>query len=143
MLTLAIAPMPRRPRVDGTATTPGEVLRHVRRGVQLPHEADKIGDVVGLVRRDRSPTAGSALPLRRDHQGRGLALGQAVRDRRPRVGDQAVAVLDQQVPEKGQPRFGARRFAIQPRGSVLDAWASFFRSSPRKFRPASGPPSFR
>jgi hypothetical protein len=81
---------------------------HVRRGVQLPHEADRIGDVVGLVRRDRSPTAGSALPLRRDHKGRGLALGQAVRDR-PRVGDQAVAVLDQQVPEKGQPRFGARR----------------------------------
>jgi hypothetical protein len=37
------------------------------------------------------------LPLLVHHQRRGLALGEAVGGRRHRIGDQSVAILDQQM----------------------------------------------
>jgi hypothetical protein len=47
-----------------------------------------------------------------------VALGSPVGLRRHRLGDQAVAVLDQQVAQIRQPRLGAVRFPIQFRVGI-------------------------
>ena len=94
---------------------PRQILRDVRRRVQFAHQPDEIAHVVRLVGADGAPAAWRAFPLRADHPRRGLAFGIAIGDRRHGIGDQPVSVLDQQVTEIRQPRFGALRFSIQPR----------------------------
>jgi hypothetical protein len=50
--------------------------------------------------------------LRVQHQEAGIPFSAAIRLRRHRISDEPVAILDQQMAEIRQPRFGVVRFAI-------------------------------
>ena len=53
--------------------------------------------------------------MRGEHVACGLAFGEAIRHGRLCIDDQPVAVLHQQMPQRGESRFAVVRFAIQPR----------------------------
>src|ERR1700692_1364892 len=89
----AIAGMAGRARVDRGAAV-GIVLRDMRRAAALATTGDKVGGVIVLVTTHRA--AGSGIVL--DHGERGGALGGAVGLGQPRLDDEPVAVLRQQMP---------------------------------------------
>jgi len=107
--------MPSGPAVDRATARAREILRDVRGGSQFAGHVDEVSHVICLIGPDRSATVRRPLPLRVQHQQASLALRGAVRRRRHRVGNQAVPILDQEVAQIRQPRFGAGRLAIQPR----------------------------
>jgi hypothetical protein len=97
---------------------PLEILGDVRNASELARDVDEFADVVGLIRPDCPSSPRRAFPLRVQQQQPGFSLGAAVGLRGHRVDDQAMAVLDQQVPQIRQPRFGTLGLPLQFRVRV-------------------------
>jgi hypothetical protein len=118
VLALRITLVPRGAAVDRATAGSHKVLRHVRCRTQLAHQLHEVATVVPLVRPQCAAAPRRSLPLIVHHQCRRLTLRKAVRDRRHRLGNQPMAILDQQMAEIGQPRFRIIRSAIQTRVGV-------------------------
>ena len=94
MLTLRVAVMTRRARVDGAAATPRHVLSDVRRGVQLAHQPDEIAHIVRLSYLSRNNRVGRQAASRRDSL-QTIFVMQAAEDR---LRDDAMTVRNPMAP---------------------------------------------
>ena len=112
LLTDAIPGVPRRAPINRAASRPAGVLGDVRRYVHRAAFPDKIPSVVALVARYRSALVTAPAS---DHSQSRLALCRSVGFQHFTVGNQPVAILDQQVAAVAQFGFLAAAFTRQPR----------------------------
>jgi hypothetical protein len=110
-LARRVAGVAHRPTVDPRAPA-GDVLGHVRRGVEPTQSGDEVPRVVGPVGADRDP-----VPARHvlDQPVGRRAFGHAGRPCQSRPDHQARAVLHEQMAHEAQLGLLARALAEQPR----------------------------